>query len=89
MHNWNEINLTLWGGHIQLRVMNNGRMSRVRSNLRDADHAARETPSPEFLAACKAVETMVLHHLRSGIDIQSPEYLEGLESAFDDISAAL
>ena len=36
---------------------------------------------PEWNAAADAIEAMVLAHICAGIDVQSPAYLEGLETA--------
>ncbi len=41
---------------------------------------------PEFLAAIDALESLVLAHACSGIDICSPAYLEGIETAVDAIT---
>ena len=41
---------------------------------------------PEALAAIDALESLVLAHACSGIDICSPAYLEGIETAVDAIT---
>jgi hypothetical protein len=40
---------------------------------------------PEWDAAMDAVESMVLGHACAGVDVESPAYIEGLETAIDAI----
>ncbi len=46
----------------------------------------RPDDGPEALAAIDALESLVLAHACSGIDIRSPAYLEGIETAVDAIT---
>ena len=41
--------------------------------------------SPELLAAIDALESLILAHTCGGVDICSPAYLEGIETAVDAI----
>jgi hypothetical protein len=52
----------------------------VTSNLHE------DGESPELKAALDAVESLVVGHAMAGIDIKSPAYLEGIETAVDSIS---
>lgn len=38
-----------------------------------------------YNAGKNAIENMVLAHAIAGVNIESPEYLEGLETALDDV----
>ena len=40
-----------------------------------------------FNAGVKAIESMVLSHFIAGVDVSSPNYLEGIETAFDGLRA--
>lgn len=52
----------------------------VKSDLgKDADRHVQEDAA--YVAAVDAIESMVLAHAIAGIDINTPEYLEGLEVA--------
>ena len=53
---------------------------KISSDLRSPDDG------PEALAAIDALESLVLAHACSGIDICSPAYLEGIETAVDAVT---
>lgn len=52
----------------------------IQSSLHDAGE------SPEAKAALDAVESMILAHAVAGINVDSPAYLEGIETAVEAIS---
>lgn len=55
----------------------------VSSNLHD------EHESPAQRAAFDAIESMVLAHALAAVDVASPAYLEGIETAVDAITNEL
>lgn len=68
---------------IEVTIDENGAGS-ITSELHDK---AVSTPMAQlFNAAMDAVESMVLAHACAGVDITSPAYLEGLESAVDTMA---
>ena len=53
----------------------NGSYGSIESSLKDG------STDVEWIAACNAIESMVLAHACAGIAILDPAYLEGLETA--------
>ena len=56
------------------------RASTIESDLHGSDETAEEK------AAIDAIESMILAHAAAGVDIESPAYMEGIETAFDAVS---
>ena len=55
------------------------------SDLHDPD--SKDTPEDnQYEAMVDTIESMVLAHAVSGVDIQSKEYLEGLKTTLDAIA---
>lgn len=55
----------------------------ISSDLHENTDPQADAP---YIAAVNAVESIVLAHAVSGIDVKSPAYLEGIETALDAIS---
>lgn len=66
------IKLPVFG--IVLNILPNKKAGGISSNLHEGD-------SQEYNAAMDAIESIILGHACAGIDIESPAYLEGIESA--------
>jgi hypothetical protein len=56
----------------------------VHSTLRDGD-AAESQPALRFEGACDAVESLLLAHVRAGVDVRSKAYKEGLATTLEAI----
>jgi hypothetical protein len=52
------------------------------SNLREPETAANR----QYNAAIDGLEALILAHARAGVDVESPAYLEGIETAVDAIA---
>lgn len=59
-----------------------GGSATIKSDLHDG---TAQTIHAQYDAAMNAVESMILAHAVAGIDIESPAYLEGIETAVDKI----
>jgi hypothetical protein len=57
----------------------------IESKLRLAGQDSAGTDFEAFDARVDAVESMILAHACAGVDIASPAYIEGIESAIDAI----
>jgi hypothetical protein len=54
----------------------------IKSGLLDPADVG-DDDSREYWGAMHAIESLVLAHAAAGVDIQSPDYIEGLETALD------
>jgi hypothetical protein len=41
--------------------------------------------SPEAVAAINAIESLILAHACAGVEINSPAYIEGIETAIEEV----
>ncbi len=57
--------------------------AQIKSTMKD--HPETEE-NKAFNSGVEAIETMILEHFIVGIDVSSPEYLVGIESAFNSLS---
>jgi hypothetical protein len=48
--------------------------------------SANDSEHPELSAAMDAVESMILAHACAGVDIETPAYIEGIETAINACS---
>jgi len=62
---------------IELNLLNGPGAGTVQSHLHHPND------SPELTAALGAIESLALAHASARVDVQSPAYLEGLETAVD------
>lgn len=74
------INLPAYGMVVTLA----GSGGTIKSNLKDGDPA--DYGDAEYLAGVDAIESLVLAHAVAGIDVTSPAYLEGLETAVEALT---
>ena len=51
--------------------------------------ASHECPDKPFTAAMNALEAMILAHACAGVDIESPAYIEGIETAVQAVTDRL
>jgi hypothetical protein len=62
----------------------------IESSLEHADPGltawSSTPPRDQYLAAVDALESLILAHAVAGVDVTSPAYLEGLDTAVDAIS---
>ena len=47
----------------------------------------KDTNEPRLNAAIDGLESLILGHACAGIDVESPAYIEGIETAVDAISS--
>jgi hypothetical protein len=52
----------------------------------DLKQSAGEDANPEYDAAVDGIEALILAHACAGINVESPAYLEGIETAVDAIA---
>lgn len=71
------IKLPVFG--ILLNILSNKKGGGISSDLHEI-HASKE-----YNTAIDAIESLVLAHACSGIDVTSPAYLEGIETAVEAI----
>lgn len=55
---------------------------KIESDLREGS----DEPTVEYAAAIDGLESLILAHACAGIDITSPAYLEGIETAVEAIA---
>lgn len=78
------IELPVYG--IRIRISKNGEGA-IGSDLPTSDDEyGEDSESSALHAAYSGIEALVLAHACAGVDVESPEYLEGLETAVDAIS---
>ena len=53
--------------------------STISANLKEEENEENEL----YNAACDGIESMILAHAAAGIDIESPAYIEGIETAVE------
>ena len=79
-----EIHLPCYG--IRLRVNpKNPAGGSITSDLRGPKATDDDPAGASYLAAVDTDESLVLAHAAAGIDVTSPAYLEGIETAVDAI----
>ena len=66
---------------IEVTLVGDG-SGKIISELRDGS----DVPNKEYDAAIDAIESLILAHACAGIDIASPAYLEGVETAIEAIA---
>ena len=65
-----------------IKVIENDGSGRIQSDL----HTGSDDGNSEYEAAINALESLILGHACAGIDIGSPAYVEGIETAVEAIS---
>ena len=65
-----------------IKVIENKGGGSIRSDL----HTSHEEKNREYEAAINALESLILGHACAGVDIESPVYIEGIETAVEAIS---
>jgi len=53
----------------------------ISSDLSDDRSSEHDTPTTPFDVGVDAIESMVLAHAVAGVDIHTPAYIEGIETA--------
>jgi len=68
---------------IVIRLSEQSPSGTISSNLRTSPSA---TSNARFDAAVSAIESLILAHACAGVDVESPAYLEGIETAMEAVA---
>lgn len=63
----------------EISIVIEGKGGFINSNLADGEPA--DYGDEEYLAGVDAIESMILAHAIAGVDVESPAYIEGIETA--------
>lgn len=82
-----EIKLTCYGIIVNLVASKDGSWGgRISSDLKHPDDRCDDREEQEYNIAIDGIESLILAHACAGIDVASPAYIEGVETAVQAIA---